>query len=141
MTSDNVTPFPGSETFIIGGERTGMTIGLQTVVRESARHGFERKLKGMWNRFDASDLNREQKIFARADFLDAGLLFARVAKFRTRASWKQVFSNVVGYIKTEAHRLNCDPVTFLLACYRDEKIRREWLRDAVALDTEFKQEN
>ena len=74
-------------------------------MRESVRHGFERKLKGLWARY-ASPEWKEQPL-ALPDFLDSALLIAREQHYLNALTWKDSFRYVVQIVtsKPESDRL------------------------------------
>lgn len=115
-TGGSVVPFPGSE--VVGGFQAHPI--LQEALRESARHGFERKLNGLYTRHADSLPN---KPMTRAAFLDAGLLFANVGHFVDGLSWKEAFKAVVRCVTSKPEAERYDAIVDILVQYqarRDE---------------------
>ena len=115
-TGDTVVPFPGSE--VIGGYLAHPI--LQEALRESARHGFEQKLSGLYTRYADSLPN---KPITGAAFLDAGLLFANVGHFVDGLSWKEAFEVVVRRVTSKPETERYDAIVDIFVQYqarRDE---------------------
>lgn len=109
-TGDTVIPFPGSD--VIGGYPTHPI--LQEALRESARHGFEQKLSGLYARYADS---LPDKPLTGATFLDAGLLFANVGHFVDGLSWKEAFEVVVRRVTSKPEKERYDAIVDILVQY------------------------
>ena len=104
MPTDNVAEFPGTP---IRGAGFDYEVHwtLSEALRESARQGFERKLKGLWARY-ASPRWKEHP-FGRPDFLDSALLVAREQHYFEGRTWRDSFRYVVQIVtsKPECERI------------------------------------
>lgn len=137
MGDRNVIAFPGSEE--IGGYT--MHPSLQEASRESARYGFERKLKSLFSRYAESSIaveahDRQAAItLTRASLLDAGLLFARVNYSIHGMPWKDAFEAVLQQVTSKPEAERCDAILQLLAEYKVhgralmDDLLRKWRED------------
>ena len=77
---------------------------LSDALRESARHGFDRKLKDLWPRYTLPGW--QDNPMARPDFLDCALLMAREQHYLNALPRKDAFQHVIQIVtsKPEGNR-------------------------------------
>ena len=98
MSDDNVVDFPGTP--IQGAELDyELHWTLAEALRESARHGFDRKLKGLWARYALSGW--KENPMALPDFLDCALLMAREQRYLNALPWKDAFQHVLQIVTSK----------------------------------------
>ena len=110
--NDKIRQFPG----VGGPSEKSAHPNLSEALRESVRFGFERKMNSLFAKYAVPSIADDP--MAKATFLDAGLLFARVSHFLEGYSWKDAFLRVIQHVTSKPEAERPDAVPQILAAYQ-----------------------
>ena len=101
MSDNNVVVFPGIPVRWAGIDHE-LHWTLAAALRESGRHGFERKLQGQWARYALPGWKEDPVNLP--DFVDCALLMAREQHYLNGLPWKDAFQYVIQIVTSEPER-------------------------------------